>query len=182
MISHPARETLVMALDGELAAEELAAVVAHMDECAECKNDWRQMVALSAQLREYHIRLPHTAPRTALVVPIGRRLQRFLWPAVAAGVLLALWGWRSRVTQPPVALPELVYLALPYSDRSLPLENPVAVEVKLPRKALWDAGLPIPDVPGDGSVTVELLLGLDGQPRALRLARVNNFEKGELRR
>jgi len=58
---------------------------------------------------------------------------------------------------------------LPFSDRSLPLDESMVVRVELPIEELRSAGL---TVDGGRSGTVaqaEVLMGIDGLPRAIRL-------------
>jgi hypothetical protein len=65
---------------------------------------------------------------------------------------------------------EGAFIRLPYSDPSLPLQTSDVVHVEMRLSSLANAGI-ISAVPGPGDPTVraDLLLGLDGQPSAIRL-------------
>ncbi|HEX6545169.1 MAG TPA: zf-HC2 domain-containing protein [Bryobacteraceae bacterium] len=65
---------------------------------------------------------------------------------------------------------ENAFIRLPYSDPSLPINTADVVRVEIPLSALANSGV-IRTPPGtaDALVKAEVLLGLDGQPSAIRL-------------
>jgi hypothetical protein len=62
------------------------------------------------------------------------------------------------------------FIRLPYSDPSLPINPADIVRVEIPLSALANTGI-IRAQPGtaDALVKADVLLGLDGQPSAIRL-------------
>ena len=121
-------------------------------------------------VREWDARAAHRRRRAAVPVWCG---------AVAAGIIAAIV-----LSRPGIA----TMLHLPWADtETLPVEAVGAdvhftevaldedrasmqyVQVRLPQSALADFGLPIADPADHQPVVVEVLVGLDGVPRALRL-------------
>ena len=121
-------------------------------------------------MREWDARAVQRQRRSLTPVWIG---------AVAASVIAAIV-----LSRPSVA----TVLHLPWADTGiLPFEAVVAdphftevaldddrasmqyVQMRMPQSALADFGLPIADPADDHAVVVEVLVGLDGVPRVLRL-------------
>jgi hypothetical protein len=63
------------------------------------------------------------------------------------------------------------YYELPFSDASLPLEEATVVRVKLPAQSLRAAGVPVEEENANTILQADLLLGMDGLPRGIRLVR-----------
>ena len=108
-----------------------------------------------------------------------RRSMTAVWlGAVAASIIAAIALSRpSMVTVLPWAddagtLPaqavaaDLLFTEVAIDDDPASMQY---VQVRMPQSALADFGLPIADPGDDQAVVVEVLVGLDGVPRALRL-------------
>ena len=61
------------------------------------------------------------------------------------------------------------FISLPFSDGALPLNDATVVRVQLAAEDLQLAGLPIADARPGTAVQADLLIGIDGLPRAFRL-------------
>jgi anti-sigma factor RsiW len=88
---------------------------------------------------------------------------------VAAGLFFA-WSHR-RVTKPPApaAVSEAgEFIALPYSQSGVPMEQPVIVRMSVPAGTLTSIGVSLP-LPPQENVDAELLVGQDGVARAVRI-------------
>jgi hypothetical protein len=92
-----------------------------------------------------------------------RRRQRNTWYLAAAALLLLSlgWlGWSRRAANAPAVSPESsplsTFIALPYGQSDVPLENAVIVRVEVQSAT--------------GPVAADLLVGQDGMARAVRLA------------
>jgi Putative zinc-finger len=59
---HPSESRLLLALDRELDAPDLATIDAHVRTCAECRATWDRLARLSAEIAEYCRALPARAP------------------------------------------------------------------------------------------------------------------------
>jgi hypothetical protein len=69
------------------------------------------------------------------------------------------------------AMKKDTYYELPFSDASLPLEEATVVRVKLPAQSLRAAGVPVEEENANTILQADLLLGMDGLPRGIRLVR-----------
>ncbi len=80
---------------------------------------------------------------------------------------------RKREVAPKPARPVINYssdfISLPFSDSALPLNDATVVRVQLAAEELQLAGLPLADVRPGTDVQADLLIGIDGLPRAFRL-------------
>ena len=63
----------------------------------------------------------------------------------------------------------MVFVALPFSDRALPLNDATVVRVELPAEQLQLTGLTIVGNHTGSIVQADVLMGIDGLPRAIRL-------------
>ena len=61
------------------------------------------------------------------------------------------------------------YVALPFSDRALPLNDATVVRMELPAEQLQLTGLTIEGNHSGSLVQADVLMGIDGLPRAIRL-------------
>ena len=88
----------------------------------------------------------------------------------AASVIPVRTGSPHRARRRHAPAPSLAsFVALPFSDRALPLGEATVLHVQLPADELWLAGLPVDPMHASGLVEADLLLGMDGWPRAIRL-------------
>ena len=152
MNNHPADEQLILAFDNEI---DPTAIESHLTECAECRMKWDRL-----QVIHEFVISTHRAP-------LPRKRQRWIWEFVAAAAAVAAIAFSLRSLNTPVPI-ERPFLSLPYSDRALPLDQAMILQVEMPRAALVSAGVPVP-VSGD-PVAAEVILGIDGLPRAIRLS------------
>lgn len=91
---------------------------------------------------------PPSAP--AAEPPVTRRVQQ-----------------RNRVSRPVPA--NNSFIALPFSDNALPLGDATVVRVQMAVEELQSAGLPILDARPGTPVEADVLVGIDGLPRGIRL-------------
>lgn len=61
------------------------------------------------------------------------------------------------------------FLALPFSDSALPLGDATVVRVQMGVEELQSTGLPILDARPGAAVEADVLMGIDGLPRGIRL-------------
>ena len=174
--NHPSSELLLYRLDGELTAEAACALDAHLAECAECRNRWNRLRAVSDAVDAYSMTLGSPAgQRSALVAATRAQETRTYWrfAATAAALILAA-GIGFLLSRPPKTPPRVLQMAadafidLPYSDENLSGEGAVVLQVELPRTAVALAGMPVSDGPANGRVKAEVLVGADGLARAIR--------------
>lgn len=86
--------------------------------------------------------------------------------ALAAGLYL---GWsHSRVKKPNLPAEMAGFIALPYSQSGVPLEQAVIVRMSVPASTLASMGMPLPLDP-EKNVDAEVLVGQDGVARAVRI-------------
>lgn len=93
--------------------------------------------------------------------------------AVAACLTLAAfgWGWRESNRPAAPAMPDYSgFMALPYAQTDIPLEEMVVVRVRLRPTDLSALGLPPAQVRSNGPVRADVLMGQDGIARAVRIA------------
>ncbi len=133
-------------------------------------------------------RLAELAPRAPRAVAEERLARAFrsrrhrrmpvFWAAAAAFVLIALaWAFAHRVAPHPAAssansayvAATSGFVALPYAQSDVPLEEAVIVRVRLQPSALSALGMHVGGSIGAGAVDADLLVGQDGVPRAVRL-------------
>jgi len=194
---HPNEELLVRYLDGELPEYEFIALRSHLGSCTGCRRRQDGLARLSASLEEVISREPVNHPprsRATLAAAMrttdkavyahqspGRVLRRFGWGmAVAAtlafGILLAPRS--NKIAQPRV--PETgrvasasidvngeTFIAVPYGNPDLPVNDARIVEMRVPVSSLASAGIilqPLANDSADATVLANVLLGMDGQP------------------
>jgi hypothetical protein len=94
---------------------------------------------------------------------------------IAAGLYL-VWAdrTRTRASQEQAAAIAPVnqrseFIALPYAQSEVPLEQPVIVRVQIPVSELSGMGMPFASVSAREKVKADLLVGQDGVARAVRL-------------
>jgi len=149
------------------------------------------MSGMSSQvnLKATLIRLVELQPREASPAAEGRiisafrarkrRLRRIrTWWATAACIALSLgWLWARQVF-PPLPATEAHekypaatagFIALPYAQSGVPLEETVIVRVNLQPSEWGSLGMPGPLPHTDGKISADLLIGQDGVARAVRL-------------
>ncbi len=91
--------------------------------------------------------------------------------ALAASLLLSL-GWQWHLSQARALPPVESYsgfLALPYAQSGVPIEQVVVVRINLQPADLVSLGLPPALLTGRNTTHADLLVGQDGIPRAVRL-------------
>lgn len=250
---------LVMALDGEMEAQELALARAHVSECAECGAQFEKLRGTSERVREYQLSLdshPSLHMRVAQggapekVSSFGFRVSS--WGFAAAAVVFvtlttyfvshpsgrggrqsvapdtshsnptarsfvaksapqddnscqsgatksiadcagsshpsrkgsaqsgaptrggAAKNVKAHTKTPSAAKPDrqlAQFTELPFSDTSLPLEEATVVRVQLPAAALRQAGVPVEEDSAGAMLQADVVLGLDGLPRGIRLVK-----------
>ena len=107
----------------------------------------------------------------------GKRLWHYAVELAAtlvavAGLYLALTHGRSRDQRAGAAGlmdRQTGFIALPYAQSDVPMEQPVIVRVNISASELGGMGLAVTGVPENGKVSAELLVGQDGVARAVRL-------------
>jgi hypothetical protein len=127
MTNHPDEGLLVLLLDGELDPAAADEVRSHVGECARCGGHYARLASLTREIGELH-----HAP--AVVRP--RRWARWWAPAAAtaAAVTLVWLGRPAPMRQPPK--PARAFIALPFSDASLPLGDAPIVRMAVPVESL----------------------------------------------
>ncbi len=102
-----------------------------------------------------------------------RHGMRMLALGFAACLLVVLvWEWRAshRPLTPPLTTNYAGFLALPYAQTDVPLEQAIVVRVNLRPADLEALGLPPALVIGKRAMPTDLLIGQDGVARAVRFA------------
>jgi hypothetical protein len=120
--------------------------------------------------------------RTAFRVRVNQRVRLSGYVArvaasagLAAGLYLVWTQWTQRegsgqqavVTAPVRQRSE--FIALPYAQSEVPLEQPVIVRVHIPVSELGVMGVLLAPATGGEKVNADLLVGQDGVARAVRL-------------
>ena len=193
MTEHISSADLLLAFDGELSPERDEVVRAHRRECPSCEAQWMRLADLSrevaaVQCPEVRFRSEEAAVASLLAsldhVRPRRAVSARLWAntlaaaAIAAIAVISLPTLRSRVQAPsrPAASYDYDdpvpagYTSLPYADPALPLDDATVLPVELSTEDLelmgLDAGLA---AGGRDEVKAEVLLGIDGWPRAIKI-------------
>ncbi|MBV8572963.1 MAG: hypothetical protein JO319_20260 [Acidobacteriaceae bacterium] len=110
----------------------------------------------------------------------SRSRRRFLLAAATAACLVAaLFGWFATRHPSPAGQeipgiaayesPSAGFVALPYAESDVPIEEAVIVRVQVQRSELRSLGVPLPPPNGKRRVSAEFLVGQDGIARAVRL-------------
>jgi hypothetical protein len=87
---------------------------------------------------------------------------------VAAGLYLIWADWTHR-RSPEERTSATEFIALPYAQSEVPLEQPVIVRVQIPVSELGGMGVPFVPAAARESVSADLLVGQDGVARAVRV-------------
>lgn len=186
MCEHVSEAELLLALDGELAADRDNAVWMHRHVCGACEEKWTRLADLSREVTalqcpEVSFR-PEDIAVTSLIARVndgGRKRIRPMWlawantlaaVAIAAICIVALPTLRVKDRTPATydfddAVPA-GYTSLPYADPALPLDDTAVLPVELSADNLELMGI---DAAGRTEVKAEILLGMDGWPRAIRM-------------
>ncbi len=90
--------------------------------------------------------------------------------AIAVGLYLAQSHKRSTTesASPAQVGQTFGFIALPYAESGVPMEQPVIVRVNISVSELSTVGVPVTPGGGKESVTADLLVGQDGVARAVR--------------
>ena len=175
------REQLVETARGrELSSDLRAIVFDHAARCAECAVRLENERQLSAALGHLANQTQSAPARLEALILRKPRQHRTVWAgamALAASLLVgALLLHRPAPATPPLQNeanltdPETAdFVPLPYAEAIAPDEATETVRVQLARESLQAMGVPISDNrPGD-EIQADLLLGMDGTPRAIRI-------------
>jgi hypothetical protein len=94
---------------------------------------------------------------------------------ISAGLYLGWTHWtHPRVSDHETGMSAPVhqrseFIALPYAQSEVPLEQPVIVRVQIPALELGGMGMPLAPIAGKEKVSADLLIGQDGIARAVRV-------------
>jgi hypothetical protein len=193
MSEHISETELLLAFDGELPAERNEAIHAHRRGCARCEEKWMHLADVSREVatlerpevkfRGEETALAALAARLDHVRPEKAHWSRLVWAntlaavAVAVTCMVALPALHSR--HPAVARANATYdvddavpagyVSLPYGDPALPLDDASVLPVELNAEDLEMMGIEGDAAEGREHVKAEILLGMDGWPRAIRI-------------
>jgi len=195
MSEHISDSDLLLAFDGELTAERNKAVLGHTRNCAVCQRNWTRLKSLSEQVVEMrHVdvtlepqevaaaklmaRLNHTGASkkthwttrslvfaNSLVAVAVAITCMVLWPSMRVAKHVAVGSPVAYDLEQPVPPG---YVSLPFADPTLPLDDAEVLPVNLSAEDLELMGFDANDTP-QGGVKAELLIGMDGWPRAIRI-------------
>jgi hypothetical protein len=193
MIEHISDRDLQLAFDGELAAGRAQAVREHAQSCAECEAKWANLAELSGQLAVLQRVDVGFRPEGAAVGALMSRLSdgagrkkphwtsrslvlaNSVLAAAVAITCIALLPSSGKVNaKRPAAVYDFEetvpagYTSLPFADPALPLDDAEVLPVQLSADDLEMMGLSAVDAPQEG-VQAEILIGVDGLPRAIRI-------------
>jgi hypothetical protein len=120
--------------------------------------------------------------REAFRLRVNKRARQWRHVAALAAVgllgagLYLVWSQRTHTKgsdhQAPVIAParqRSEFIALPYAQSEVPLEQPVIVRVQIPVSELGVMGMPLAHTSAGERVNADLLVGQDGIARAVRL-------------
>jgi hypothetical protein len=91
---------------------------------------------------------------------------------IAAGLYAAWAHKRGSEQESAVSAPvhhRSGFIALPYAQSDVPLEQPVIVRVQIPASQLGGMGMPLGHLAAEEKVNADLLVGQDGIARAVRV-------------
>jgi len=187
---HISETEILKALDGELPADQAEIVREHTGRCDACRSKWVRFANLSGQIAEMErAESSYVARRAALAALLagiakaqrGLRIRRMVMRTVsvaAAAILVAAVMLRPgpRPVAPANATGQRVstsqtlpdgYLSLPFADPGLPLDEASVLPVEVSREDLRLIGVQVDE--GVERVQAEIVLGMDGWPRAIRI-------------
>ena len=197
LTEHVSETDLLLAFDGELASQRAAAVRAHTANCRSCETQWTQLSALSRDVAAFGPAVS-LQPEAAAVASLRARLakveKRSSWTtrslvfanslaaiAAACVCILLLPSLRHANRVADLAVPHAAavydidqavpqgYMSLPFADPALPIDESAVLPVELTAEDLELMGVPASDVPPGSGVQAEILLGMDGWPRAIKI-------------
>jgi anti-sigma factor RsiW len=195
---HPTEERLLLAFDGELEADAAAEIAVHIETCALCRAQFERLKQISGAIVEYHhalrnVRSPNRVTRVLVpALAIAALLLIGLWiarpnrtglpaiqvaarPAAAPKIVPPVSKTpvervaRRQRHRPPIAAEVAQFIELPFSDGALPLADAALVRVEIPVEELLLAGLTVGGRQPGSLVAADLLMGMDGLPRGIRL-------------
>ena len=196
MSEHISEADLLLAFDGELSPDRDEAVRGHRRVCGACEEKWVRLSDLSQEVAMVQCPRVEFRSEEAAVAALGSRIDRaraekrapmasrwLVWAnglaAVAAAVTCIVLLPSLRVRDHAAAHPPAVYdfeqavpagyVSLPFADPALPLDDATVLPVELTAEDLVLMGFDPEDAASQDGVKAEILLGMDGWPRAIRL-------------
>lgn len=198
-MKHLADEFLVRAVDDELSVAERVELEEHLARCAACHGLLRELGALSIYVEHavsntpVAIRLDDEAALLSRLEGVQRQTRQaaartsfaLRWAAAAAAIACAFIvplavhhrapaGHIASAAVGPISfdVDGETFVALPYSNPDLPLDSARIVQMQVPVSSLADAGImvgPLSQTALDSSVLADILMGEDGEPRAVHV-------------
>jgi hypothetical protein len=203
-LPHVPEASLIKAIDDELPASESAEIERHLCVCEDCRRRYQSLQQLSSALesavaaspvglfREQRARLEVELDSMPIAAPPREHKTRRLALGTAAGLavaaaaacaLLVAPQWKRSVDnsgsrggiQPSVfEVDGERFVALPYSNPDLPLNDSHVVQMQVPVSSLADAGIVFEPISNemtapDRSVLADVLLGIDGRPLGIHV-------------
>lgn len=197
MSEHVSEADLLLAYDGELSPERDEAVRHHRHACRACEEKWVRLTGLSQEVAMLQCpQLPFRPEETAVAALLSRidhvRQEKrpplpsrwLVWAngmaAVAVAITCIVWLPSLRVRDHAAAhLPAVYdfdqavpagYVSLPFADPALPLDDSTVLPVELTAEDLELMGIDTGDTAAPRDIVkAEILLGMDGWPRAIRI-------------
>lgn len=131
--------------------------------------------ALEERLRAaFRVRVSHRRRRWGYVATVAAL-------AVLAASLYLVWSARTHKKGSDQQTAGIApgrqrseFIALPYAQSEVPLEQPVIVRVQIPVSELGVMGMPVAHATAGESVNADLLVGQDGIARAVRLVELTS--------
>jgi len=192
LTDHVPEADLLLALDGELPSDRVAAIRAHTAVCPSCETRWARFSGLSGEVAALCPAVALQSEERA-VASLRARLERVegrtSWTsrslvfantlaavAAACACIFLLPSLRpvNRVADRAAAydfeqaVPQ-GYTSLPFADPALPLDDATVLPVELSAEDLELMGISATEIPAGGGVQAEIILGVDGWPRAIRI-------------
>jgi hypothetical protein len=196
---HLTSALLVKAMDAELTSGEAASAMEHLAQCEECREKYESFHRLSSVIETGVAAVPvdhSSSDRESLRQRLearqtaqhpGQTPERVLWRfgwgmAIAASIALGIvMAPRNKSTADkqhsvqPASVANAIevggesFVALPYSNPDLPVNESRIVEMQVPVSALNDMGIVLESVSNresvsERSVLADVLMGTDGQP------------------
>jgi len=154
--------------------ERTVADEAHVRECAACRAEVDRLRDDFALFRESGDRWSaHWYQTPARLAP------RYTWPRFAlAACLTAVLAIAVLVSPKPAAkvAAESPFVEIPYVAPLAPYERTAVMRMEVPVAALVAAGLEVHGPDPGSTLTADVLVGQDGQPRAIRLIAYRRFQ------
>lgn len=199
--SERTREIVGSARNRALLTRELEA---HLADCAECQERWQAESQLTAHLAAMRMQanamMPSPALRESLMHEFGRRQRRTALPAwawsiaAAAAIVVAIFighaaGRRTRHTARTIPTDSVVmyevsadatalsnedFVEVPYTPPLAPGEMVRVVHTEMHPETLASMGVAV-DPAWTDDLPVDMVVGEDGLPRAVRISETTNF-------